>query len=62
MVADVNTFSQYKLTDLLGKTFSEGSVTINKTQINTSTLSAGSYLIHVMKNDGTIEYQSIIVK
>ena len=62
LVADVNTFSQYKLTDLLGKTFSEGSVTINKTQINTSTLSAGSYLIHVMKNDGTIEHQSIIVK
>ena len=62
LVADVNTFSQYKLTDLLGKTLSEGSVTINKTHINTSTLSAGSYLIHVMKNDGTIVYQSIIVK
>ena len=62
LVADVNTCSQYKITDLLGKTFSEGPVSVNNTEINTSTLSAGSYLIHVMRNDGTIEYQSIIVK
>ena len=60
--AEAEASSAFVITDLLGKTFSTGSVLINKTIINTSELSSGSYIIRLLKKDGTVEHKSFIVK
>ena len=62
LITEAEASSAFVITDLLGKTFSAGSVVINKTIINTSELSIGSYIIRLLKKDGTIEHKSFIVK
>lgn len=62
LITEAEASSAFVITDLLGKTFSAGSVVINKTIINTSELSNGSYIIRLLKKDGTIEHKSFIVK
>lgn len=62
LITEAEASSAFVITDLLGKTFSTGSVVINKTIINTSELSSGSYIIRLLKKDGTIEHKSFIVK
>ena len=62
LITEAEASSAFVITDLLGKTFSTGSVLINKTIINTSELSSGSYIIRLLKKDGTVEHKSFIVK
>ena len=59
---DSDASSFFTITDLVGKVYSSGSVLLNKTMINTSTLSSGSYIIRLLKKDGAADYKTFVVK
>ena len=52
----------YIITDLVGKCYSSGRVLLNKTTINTSLLSSGSYVLRLLNNDGTTDYKTFVIK
>ncbi|MDB2408588.1 T9SS type A sorting domain-containing protein [Crocinitomicaceae bacterium] len=52
----------YIITDLVGKCYSSGPVLLNKTTINTSLLSSGSYVLRLLNNDGTTDYKTFVIK
>ena len=62
LIADAEFSSSYIIMDLLGKNYSSGAVLFDKTTINTTGLSSGSYIIKLMKNDGTTDRKSFIIK
>ena len=59
---DSDASSSFTITDLVGKVYSSGSVLLNKTLINTSSLSSGSYILRLLKKDGTTDYKTFVVK
>jgi hypothetical protein len=62
LVCNPSSAISYEVTDLLGKTYFIGSVSIDETTINTRSLSSGTYLFSLMKNDGSVEYKKFIIK
>jgi hypothetical protein len=52
----------YVITDLLGKKYGQGKISSNKTNINTSALSSGSYMIKVYNKDGSTAFKPFIIK
>ena len=62
VVCDPSSSLSYEVTDLLGKTYFIGSVSIEQTKINTRSLSSGTYLFSLIKNDGSIEHKKFIIK
>jgi hypothetical protein len=54
--------TDFSITDLLGKTYSQGKISSNSTNINTSALSSGSYMIKIYNKDGSSAFKSFIIK
>jgi hypothetical protein len=62
LVCNPSTSSSYVVSDLLGKTYFVGGVSVEQTTIKTSTLSSGSYLLSLVKKDGSVEHKKFIIK
>lgn len=60
--AEIGVSSSFIITDMVGKAFSSGPIFLNKTTINTSLLSSGSYIIRLLNIDGTSDYKTFVVK
>jgi hypothetical protein len=54
--------TDFIITDLLGKKYSQGKINSNSTRINTSALSSGSYMIKIYNKDGSTAFKSFIIK
>ena len=58
--SDVST--EYVITDLLGKNYSQGIIKSKTTSINTAALSSGSYMIKIYNKDGSSAFKTFIIK
>ena len=62
LVCSPSSSASYVVSDLLGKTYFVGDVSVEQTTIETSALSSGSYLLSLVKKDGSVEHKKFIIK
>jgi len=62
LLTDSDVSTEYVITDLLGKKYSQGIIKSNTTSINTADLSSGSYMIKIYNKDGSTAFKTFIIR
>jgi len=62
LLTDSDVSTEYVITDLLGKKYSQGIIKSNSISINTADLSSGSYMIKIYNKDGSTAFKTFIIR